>query len=140
MRKRGKKFSPDDSAVRKGELLFVYGTLLKILNRPMHQVLASHANFVGPAGFQGKLYDLGNYPGAVPSKKASDKIRGEVYRMQNPEGIFRLLDEYEGKEFRRERVLISLENGKKVFSWIYLYKRPTNGLKVMPSGDYKQYR
>ncbi len=106
----------------------------------MHQVLTSYANFVGAAVFQGRLYDLGNYPGAVPSKKASDKVRGEVYRIQDPERIFRLLDEYEGKEFRCDRVLMSLENGKKVCSWIYLYKGPANGRKAIASGDYKQYR
>lgn len=127
-------------SVRDQDYLFVYGTLRKGLNHPMHQVLARHAGFVGMGSFQGKLYDLGGYPGAVASNELSDKVQGEVYGLQEAERIFQLLDEYEGSEFRRERVSISFENGKEVRSWIYLYQRPTRLLKIIPSGDYMQLR
>ena len=126
--------------MRDENYLFVYGTLLKSIDHPMHQLLVRYADFVGSGSFQGKLYDLGRYPGAVASNETSDKVHGELYRLKDSERIFRELDEYEGREFRRERVSISLENGKKILSWIYLYRRPSRGFKVISTGDYAKFR
>ncbi len=47
--------------------LFVYGTLLSGVGHSMHRVLARHAELVGEGFFNGRLYRVGHYPGAVPS-------------------------------------------------------------------------
>ncbi len=125
--------------MRDENYLFVYGTLLKGTNHPVHRVLARHAQFVGCGNFQGNLYDLGSYPGAVASDENPDRVRGEVYRLRKPERVLRELDGYEGGEFRRERASIFLENGKEVRSWIYLYRGPMTGLKTIARGDYAKF-
>jgi len=135
------------SLTRSKEYIFVYGTLRKDSKNKMYHILARYADFVGEGTFMGKLYNIGEYPGAVPSSDPNEVIKGEVYTLRNPNSVLRVLDEYEGcgqdeatqTEFRRERVLISLETGEKINAWIYIYNRPTDELKVIPSGDYSQF-
>lgn len=119
--------------------LFVYGTLRKELNHPIHRVLSMHAVEIGKGIFQGRLYDLGRYPGAVPSSDESERVTGEIYRIQQDKPVFEALDAYEGAAFTRERRFIALAGGKKIPCWIYLYTRPTAGRRFIPSGDYKKF-
>lgn len=129
------------------ELLFVYGTLRRGAKHPLHAVLAENAEFVGMGTFQGRLYDVGGYPGAVPSENGTDVVKGEVYALRDPQRVLRVLDRYEGcasddphpTEFRRVQAPITLENGRQVMAWIYLYNWPTQGLTPIPSGDYLQH-
>lgn len=58
--------------------LFVYGTLRKPIHNPLHRLLETEANWVATGTFQGKLYDLSRYPGAVPSRGKNDRILGEI--------------------------------------------------------------
>ncbi|MEW5803795.1 MAG: gamma-glutamylcyclotransferase family protein [bacterium] len=148
------------------EYLFVYGTLRKCpdtldyRNQRMHHFLVQHADLAGKGTMIGRLYHIGEYPGAVlspPAFKATpaapdrqsaapcaDIVHGELYVLRDPAFVLEVLDEYEGcgpddqqpTEFRRERTTIFLENGQEVIAWVYLYNWPTSGLKVIRSGDY----
>ncbi len=136
------------SFVKNKEYLFVYGTLRKDPKNQKYRILARHADFVGEGAFRGKLYDIGEYPGTIPSNRASDVVKGEVYALRNPNYALGRLDEYEGcgpdesypTEFRREKKNIFLDNGEKVNAWVYIYNRPIKGLKAIPSGDYLKFR
>ena len=137
---------PGDARGDQG-FLFVYGTLRRAANHPLHAVLAQDAEFIGMGAFQGRLYDVGGYPGAVPSEDPTDAVKGEVYVLRDPQRVLRVLDRYEGcgaddappTEFRRVRAPITLENGVQVEAWIYLYNWPTHGLTPIPSGDYLEH-
>jgi gamma-glutamylcyclotransferase (GGCT)/AIG2-like uncharacterized protein YtfP len=132
---------------RNKDYIFVYGTLRKDSKNQMYHILAQYADFVGVGTFVGKLYNIGEYPGTVPSDNPDDVVKGEVYALHDPKSVLKVLDGYEGcgqddlppTEFRREKVLISLENGEKISAWIYIYNRPTDGLKVISSGDYSYF-
>jgi gamma-glutamylcyclotransferase (GGCT)/AIG2-like uncharacterized protein YtfP len=126
------------------DYLFVYGTLRRACGHPQQRLLAEGAGFEGPATFAGRLYDLGRYPGAVPDPAARPPVLGELYRMRDPQALLPLLDRYEGctdrydpaAEYRRERQVVVREDGTAVPAWIYLYNRPTAGLRRIDSGDY----
>lgn len=120
--------------------LFVYGTLRRAWKHPMHGVLRAHAVLVGAGTFQGKLYDLGRYPGAVASGAGADRVRGEIYALKNPCAAFRALDAYEDRAFRREKVGVRRADGTRMRCWIYLYARPVSGLPVIASGDFLRPR
>lgn len=120
--------------------LFVYGTLRSQMNDPLHRLLETYAIFVGTGSFQGKLYDIGRYPGAVRSRRNTDRIIGEIYRLSEPRRTLEILDEYEGHRFKRKRVTIFQEDGKSIDCWIYLYARSVKRHPRIPSGDYIQYR
>jgi gamma-glutamylcyclotransferase (GGCT)/AIG2-like uncharacterized protein YtfP len=120
--------------------LFVYGTLRSQMHDPLHRLLETQAILVGTGTFRGKLYDLGRYPGAVPSRAYTDRVIGEIYRFSDPQRAFEILDEYEGHRFKRKRVTIIQEDGKSITSWIYLYARSVTLRSLIRSGDYVQYR
>ena len=120
--------------------LFVYGTLRSEMNDPLHRLLQRHAVLVGIGTFQGKLYDLGRYPGVVPSRTNTDRVIGEIYRFSDSQRALEILDEYEGHRFKRKRVTILQEDGKSIDCWIYIYARSTTHRSLIRSGDYVQYR
>jgi pyruvate carboxylase len=120
--------------------LFVYGTLRSQMHDPLHRLLETQAILVGTGTFQGKLYDLGRYPGAVPSRGQTDHVIGEIYRFNDPQRAFEILDEYEGHRFKRKRVTIIQADGKSITSWIYLYARSVTRRSLIRSGDYVRYR
>ena len=120
--------------------LFVYGTLRKQMSHPLGHLLVRQGQFLGLGIFQGKLYDLGRYPGVVPSKEKTDLVTGEVYRINEPDRVLRLLDEYEGPRFKRTRVTAFFGPDGHLSCWIYLYTRSIAGRRRIPNGDYVQFR
>jgi gamma-glutamylcyclotransferase (GGCT)/AIG2-like uncharacterized protein YtfP len=102
----------------------------------MHKLMRSDAEFVGAGSFKGRLYDLGNFPGAVPSDESSDRVRGEIYALSDANRILRALDRYEGRAFRRERATVRTDDGRETRSWIYLYDGPISRGRLISSGDY----
>lgn len=119
--------------------LFVYGTLRSQMNDPLHRLLEQRAVLIGLGSFRGKLFDLGRYPGVVPSHLSTDRVIGEVYQLSTAQAALGILDQYEGHRFRRKQVSISLYSGEIVTCWIYLYRGSVRHRKLIPSGDYVQY-
>ena len=122
--------------------LFVYGTLLSGAGHSMHRVLVRHAELVGEGFFNGRLYRVGHYPGAIPSSGPDDRVFGEVYRLREAADLLLRLDEYEGcrptavapTEYVRTTARITLTNETVVRAWIYVYNKPIHGLERIRSG------
>ncbi|HEY6293969.1 MAG TPA: gamma-glutamylcyclotransferase family protein [Terriglobia bacterium] len=123
--------------------LFVYGSLMQGLRDDLLQKV--RAKFVGAGTIQAKLYDLGRYPGAKPSTKTAERVRGEVHRLADPEAALEILDRYEeyfrgapGKsQFVRQVVRVTLDDGGQQQAWAYFYNRPVDESRLIPSGDYR---
>ena len=124
--------------------LFVYGTLRLGTNSEMFQVLARQADFVGKASYQGQLYKIDDYPGAVPSKNKTDLVQGEVYQLHDADFILPQLDQYEEcgagflqpTEYVRELCELRLQNDQIIQAWFYRYNRATDALELLASGDF----
>jgi gamma-glutamylcyclotransferase (GGCT)/AIG2-like uncharacterized protein YtfP len=132
----------------RGRFLFVYGTLRRGTDSKMHHFLARHADFIGNATYQGKLYKIGEYPGAVPAGDPSDLVQGEVYRLRDPDSVLARLDRYEGcgpgfaepAEYIRKIRPVRLSSGEAIQAWVYLYNRTTDNLERVPAGDFFDIR
>jgi gamma-glutamylcyclotransferase (GGCT)/AIG2-like uncharacterized protein YtfP len=129
----------------KSDYLFVYGTLLDERNE-FGSYLKDNCSFYKKAKFKGKLYDIGEYPGAVPCAAADTFVSGKIFLMNNPDDMLKRLDYYEGfgrdqpqpNEFIRE--LVEVETSEKaVTCWMYLYNFPVDGHWHIVSGDYMEY-
>ena len=126
--------------------LFVYGTLLSECQNQMSTLLWTNSVPCGCGFIYGKLYDLGDYPGAIADYRYQNKVFGRLVQLQRANWTLKILDDYEGIEshvpdsglFRREMVNVFLEEDV-VPSWIYVYNRPLNGKSEIPSGDYMDY-
>jgi pyruvate carboxylase len=127
--------------------LFVYGTLRTAMNNPLHKIIRGDVEWIGETEVQGELYDLGNYPGAVPSHDKASLITGEVLKIKSEEKVLKILDEYEGlsqtdpgnTEFRRDEVNIKLPAGNEAKAWIYWYNFSTEGKERIAEKDYLDY-
>jgi gamma-glutamylcyclotransferase (GGCT)/AIG2-like uncharacterized protein YtfP len=124
-------------------LLFVYGTLRRSLDGKPHPFL-SECEYVGEAYFNGKIYDLGAFPGAMLSDNPNDLVKGEVYRLHQPEPLLAALDLYEGavgldRLYRRELAEVVLEDGCRIGAYIYIFNHSVNGYTRIESGDYVEY-
>jgi len=101
------------------------------------------ASFLGPARWQGRLYLVSYYPGAVPSELTEDIVHGELWTLTDPQTLA-LLDQYEEcsphdplpHEYTRSIETVWL--GEQVLNaWVYIYKRDTSGLKQIASGNFR---
>ena len=120
--------------------LFVYGTLRKGIVNKAATMLSQCAGYAGPAVVRGRLYRLAHYPGLVLSGGAGDWVWGDVYAIDHPLPMFRILDTYEGRtaprEFERTTASVLLESGELVEAWVYVYARSTFGRRRIVSGDF----
>lgn len=121
------------------DYLFVYGTLLRQSQTKMSTMLLSNSKFIELASVQGRLYDIGEYPGLIQSDKKSHQVKGEVFKLNNPDLTLQKLDDYEGCEYKRIKTSVTLDNDKKVESWLYIFSLPTDEYTCIESGDYMAY-
>jgi gamma-glutamylcyclotransferase (GGCT)/AIG2-like uncharacterized protein YtfP len=124
--------------------LFVYGTLRSDVGSHMHGALVEDATLVGPATVRGDLYAIGRYVALAPAD-TPNVVKGEIYEIRSAaaERVLTMLDEYEGisdpthDDYRRDVVTATLSSGRTQRAWAYVLNRSVDGLRRIPSGDYK---
>lgn len=127
--------------------IFVYGSLRREFRSPARKVLENHAEYVGEATFQGRLYMIDWYPGVVESDDPEDIVHGELYKFNNEGIVLTKLDQYEGcspgdpkpHEFDRKKKFVHLKNEEKILAWVYIYVMQVSGKKEIHSGDFVSY-
>lgn len=124
--------------------LFVYGTLMKGFSNAFAKKLQKNANWRGKASFNGQLFDLGYYPGAIYEPQAITQVHGEVWELNNFSETIIALDRYEGihvhnPEYVRQEVSVRLETGETISAWVYLFCQPTHSFVFIPQGDYRKW-
>lgn len=75
--------------------LFVYGTLLDKENEHGKH-LSNNCTFHSKGKFKGKLYAIGEYPGAIYQPDGEQFVYGDIFIMNDPDITLKILDEYEG--------------------------------------------
>ncbi len=127
--------------------VFVYGTLRR--GFPLHYHLEQSApRFLGKGTIQARLYDLGEFPGALLSGNSADTVNGELYELTCAEEELRALDEVEEYDperpeqsiFIRRTVEVQLEDGKRTEAWAYFLPGEPTRARPIPSGDYEEVR
>ena len=126
------------------QYLFVYGTLRRKARNKVSALLKKNATFMGLGTAKGRLYDLGEYPAAVPDQRK--RIVGELYSLENGKNteILALLDEYEEYNasnpeqslYIRKKTQVKLDGQEGLNAWIYWYNKPVDAQRLIPTGDY----
>ena len=125
--------------------LFVYGTLLDNGNE-FATYLNNNCSIYSKGKLKAKLYDLGEYPGAI----ATDELvytYGTIVKLTNSKEVLKHLDDYEGygptqlqpNLFIRVMTEVESDSGF-INCWVYFYNLSVTGLKVIESGDYLKYK
>ncbi|MDE3235050.1 MAG: gamma-glutamylcyclotransferase [Bacteroidota bacterium] len=131
--------------------LFVYGSLRSDFPSEAHQqYIGRYFSRVGNGKIKGVLYDMGEYPAALPA--TGDRfIKGELYVIQNEDAFewaIEQLDDYEGLHvevgetalYTRELTEVLLDDtGEKKMAWVYWYNQEVGHKPHIASGDVMEY-
>ena len=128
--------------------IFVYGSLRKGFQSSAYEYISRYFNFFGEAKVKGKLFDLGEYPAAIPVSEDAFII-GELYIVKNENEFswaIAQLDDYEGvlvepgeQPLYRREIADSFINDAIVPAWIYWYNGSVEGMKEIATGDVLKY-
>ncbi len=128
--------------IEKGNYLFVYGTLLDESNE-FAIYLKQNCSYFDKGKLKGRLYDLGEYPGAIADENYPGYIYGCIFELKDTSEALKYLDDYEGfgegqrqpNLFIREMRDVETDSGR-MGCWVYLYNLSVEDFRVIESGDY----
>ena len=131
------------------DYLFVYGSLRSPCQVP--EPIAAVANrFIrlGLGKVNGRLYDLGEFCGAVLDSTGTSVVHGELVELPSDEDLLGILDRYEEIDplhpanglFWRQRTTVHLSDGSDKEAWIYTYNRAPGNAPLILGGDYQQFK
>ncbi len=107
--------------------------------------IAVPRGLAGRAWIDGKLFDLGIYPAAVPA--TDSRVWGEVFEMAEAPKVLAALDRIEGYRpaeperslYTRVKVAATLDDGRVEDVWVYFYNAPLGRAPRIASGDYIEH-
>lgn len=134
--------------VNESFFIFVYGSLRKGFQSEAYEYISRYFDLVGDAKVKGQLYDLGDFPAALPSF-GEYFIIGELYKIKNEQEFswaIGQLDDYEGliveqdefPMYKREITNVYI-NDQVIPAWVYWYNADISGKPLVPSGDILEY-
>jgi gamma-glutamylcyclotransferase (GGCT)/AIG2-like uncharacterized protein YtfP len=127
------------------DLLFIYGTLLNSDNE-FAIYLQENSSVYSNGKFKGRLYDIGEYPGAVEDTGGKSHVYGSIVLLKDPY-VWKHIDHYEDfganepqpNLFTRKLIDVETDSGI-VNCWVYLYNLPVDGFHLINSGNYLSYK
>jgi gamma-glutamylcyclotransferase (GGCT)/AIG2-like uncharacterized protein YtfP len=129
--------------------IFVYGSLRSGFESPAFEYISRYFRLVSASKVRGLLYDMGEYPAALPCAEDNFLV-GELYAIKDPEEFFwaiEQLDDYEGlnaepeedcQSFRRELVEVITPNGVEM-AWVYWFNGSIENKPIIASGNVLEY-
>jgi gamma-glutamylcyclotransferase (GGCT)/AIG2-like uncharacterized protein YtfP len=126
--------------------LFLYGTLMQHESDEEMALVVNRLNRIGSASVRGRLYDFGDYPGAVVDPSSNTSVRGELVELPDDESFLHTLDRYEEFDptnpqhslFVRTKVRIQLTDGRNVDAWMYVYNKHPGDAPIITGGTYSK--
>ena len=128
--------------------LFLYGTLLPPEAPKEIASIVKRLRRLGSAQVRGRLYDFGEFPGAVLDPLSRTMIHGELVALPSDGRILDALDRYEEFDplapkrslFVRRKAKVRMANGSTREGWIYVYNRLPGNAPLISGGDYQRYK
>jgi gamma-glutamylcyclotransferase (GGCT)/AIG2-like uncharacterized protein YtfP len=129
-----------DERTADATFIFVYGGLMRGFD--LHHHMAG-ATFVGEGWTPGTLVSLGRYPGLLAG---GGKVRGEIYRLDDPAASLEALDDLEDfnpgdpdkSAYLRVLADVHAGDGATLQAWTYVYNQDAQGAPLVTSGDWRK--
>ena len=130
------------------DYLFMYGTLMPTEADQEIAPIVKRLRRIGAAYVRGRLYNLGEYPGAIIDQSSNTSIHGELVELPADKAVLDALDKYEEFDssrpekslFVRKKAKIELASGRSVEAWIYVYNRDPGNAPIVRGGNYSKSR
>lgn len=137
--------STNSDAAEPAPLLFVYGSMMRGLERSSYLQNTDRARFIGEAVASGKLYEFGSLPCLIPDPLGF-RVKGELYELYDPESSLATLDLIEGcwpaeserGLYVRQLIHVRRHDAGEFEAWAYMFNFPPDDLTEIVSGDYRQ--
>jgi gamma-glutamylcyclotransferase (GGCT)/AIG2-like uncharacterized protein YtfP len=128
------------------DYLFAYGTLAEKTPPPEVAAAMKRLKLVGKGFVFGRLYNVGEYPGAVLNDNGRGKIFGKIFELSANSTVLEGLDRYEGFDpqrpgtslFVRKRRVINRANQPPLTGWVYEYNRDVKRASIIKTGRYSK--
>ena len=129
--------------------IFVYGSLRSGFHAPAFEYISRYFDLVSDARAKGYLYDMGEFPAALPTEEEAYLV-GELYRIKHEEEFnwaIEQLDAYEGIHadpeegaipYRRDITTIYTPHGN-TSAWIFWFNESIGNQPIIASGDMLEY-
>lgn len=130
-----------NETARAGDLIALYGSLLRGLDSMTELGIGEQLRFVGPCVLEGQLFDLGPYPGLRPG---TGLVLGEIYALLDLEALT-TLDQFEGyipdrsAESLYLREQVRLIEPTQTRAWVYVYNGLPEIEQRVASGDWRAH-
>jgi gamma-glutamylcyclotransferase (GGCT)/AIG2-like uncharacterized protein YtfP len=132
------------------EHLFVYGTLQRAVASPMRDRMERDTVLVDRGTISGRLFDAHHFPALILAPAGSaDRVHGELLHLPDDKlrrrRLLSALDHYEGvlhgpaellSLFQRVVTDVTVNDGRRVPAWIYVYQRDVSGFEPIEGGDW----
>ena len=128
--------------------IFVYGSLRSGFHHPAYEYISKNFHLISAGKVNGYLYDMGNYPAAIPTEDEA-YIIGELYQLNEDSDFswaISQLDDYEGVLPEEDEVALYARhittvyfNDSEAKAWIYWYTGAIDAQPVIASGDVLQF-
>ncbi len=109
--------------------VFVYGTLRK--GGSNHFRMAT-AELAGEGRIAGRMYRISWYPALVTGGEGS--VRGELYTV--PDEHLQALDQFEGPDYRRRKVSVSIVSGEETSAWVWEWTGTLEDAEAIDGDDW----
>lgn len=118
------------------DAIFVYGTLMR--GESHHDLLAGASPMrILPARALGCMIRVGPYAAMVDG---DDIIRGEYVEFESMDKLLPRLDEVEGDEYGRERIVVEVDGEGVKPAWVYRWRGTLQDGPRIESGDWRKYQ
>lgn len=124
-----------------GDLLALYGSLLRGLGGMEPAGVNESLRYVGPCVLEGQLFDLGDYPGL---RQGTGLVVGELHVVLDARA-FLALDHFEGFDASRRRdslylrERVALIEPAETQAWVYFYNHVPDLDARIESGDWRAF-
>jgi gamma-glutamylcyclotransferase (GGCT)/AIG2-like uncharacterized protein YtfP len=103
--------------------------------------LSKSLTFVGPCQINGRLVDLGSYPGLIVGDGI---VEAELYEVTD-DAVFRRLDPFEGYDPRYLRTSLYVRRrvrlvNPRLDAWAFFYNQDVEGKPIIETGSWKRPR
>lgn len=127
--------------------LFVYGTLRLGFSNHYANLLHQNSTHIGQGTLNGKLFDIGGYPGIVSSDSSLDLTKGDIFKFKPDSDLLRTLDEYEmcspsypePQEYKRKIIKVTSVKLTEIDCWAYFYNWDVSMRQRIKSGDFIEF-
>lgn len=124
--------------------LFAYGFLKRAYHGDRKtQTPPMDVEFVSVGLYQGRIYRVERYPGVIYDELEDYTVKGEVFKMRNPDQLLPILDRYEHAsplivtEPEYQRVLRKIKTPNALVDcWVYEYLKAVKDPMLIENGEF----